>query len=89
MKPKLIGKGLNFRVTKQSFYSINDPALANHLRISIVELGKEMFGPSGNGTFTGGLVEIQINVEDSRLFIFLLSFLPFLICKMFWVFPVL
>ena len=66
MEPKLIKKGLNFRVTKQSFYAINDPGLVNNLRISMMDHGKGEFGPSGNGTFTGGLFEIQISIEDSR-----------------------
>ena len=67
MKPKQIKKGLNFRVTAQSFFVINDPDTANKLRLTEMEQGRLYFGPSGENTFSGSGYEIKINVKDSSI----------------------
>ena len=67
MKPKQMKKGLNFRVTTQSFFAINDPAKQNKLRITAMEHGKFNFGPSGVNTFSGSGYEIKIKIEDATI----------------------
>ena len=59
MKPKQMKKGLNFRVTAQSFFVINDPDTANKLRLTEMEQGRLYLGPSGENTFSGSGYEIK------------------------------
>ena len=67
MKPKQMKKGLNYRVTAQSFFVINDPDTANKLRLTEMKQGRLYLGPSGENTFSGSGYEIKINVKDSSI----------------------
>ena len=66
-KSKKTKKGMNFRVTKNSFLYIDDPEKTMDFRISSSST-KFKFGPTTNNRFDGHLYQVQIILHDSSIF---------------------
>ncbi len=67
MKPLNTMKEMVFMTTKTTRLLLDDPGLANNLRITRHDNGNVKFGPTGNNTFDGYLYEVKIYIHDHRI----------------------